>query len=82
MTIDTTPSAAPASRPIPITVLCVLSAIGAVFVIPMIFSDAARSIGTWYPPYLALSALIGTACTVGFWLMRKWPPTSTSRCSS
>ena len=71
MTIDTTPSAAPASRPIPITVLCVISAIGAVFVIPLIFSDAASAIGAWYPPYLALSALIGAACTVGFWLMRK-----------
>jgi hypothetical protein len=59
-------------RPIPITVLCVLSALGAVFVIPMIFSEVARSIGAWYPPYLGLSAVIGAACTVGFWLMRRW----------
>ncbi|HXP03204.1 MAG TPA: hypothetical protein VN808_03720 [Stellaceae bacterium] len=72
MTTDSTPSAASAGRPIPITILCVLSAIGAVFVIPVIFTDAARSIGAWYPPYLAASAIIGAACTVGFWLMRRW----------
>jgi len=34
--------------------------------------NAARSIGAWYPPYLAASAIIGAACTVGFWLMRRW----------
>src|SRR5271163_3148309 len=72
MTTDSTPSAAPAGRPIPITILCVLSAIGVVFVIPLIFTDATRSIGAWYPPYLAASAVIGAACTVGFWIMRKW----------
>src|SRR5277367_6366623 len=72
MTTDSAPSAAPAGRPIPITILCILSAIGVVFVIPLIFSDAARSIGAWYPPCLAASAIIGAACTVGFWLMRRW----------
>jgi hypothetical protein len=49
-----------------------VSAIGVVFVIPMIFGDAARSIGAWYPPCLAASGIIGAACTVGFWLMRRW----------
>jgi hypothetical protein len=72
MTIDTTPSAAPTGRPIPITILSVICAIGALFTIPLIFSEAARSIGGWYPPCLAFSAVIGLACTVGFWLMRKW----------
>ena len=72
MTTDSSSSAAPAARPIPITVLCIFSALGVVFVIPMIFSEAAQSIGAWYPPCLALSAVVGGACTVGFWLMRRW----------
>ena len=66
-------SASPGSqRPIAITVLCVISAIGVVVVVPLVFSDAARAIGDWYPPYLALTGIIGAVCTVGFWLMRKW----------
>jgi hypothetical protein len=72
MTIQSAPDAAPMGRPVPITVICVLGAIGVVLVIPMIFSEAARLIGAWYPPFLALSAVIGAACTVGFWLMRRW----------
>jgi hypothetical protein len=72
MTTDSSPSAAQMGRPIPITVLCVLSALGVLFVIPMIFSDVAWSIGAWYPPCLALSAVVGAACTAGFWLMRRW----------
>jgi hypothetical protein len=72
MTTDSSPSTAQMGRPIPITILCVLSAIGVLFVIPMLFSQAAWSIGAWYPPCLALSAIIGAVCTVGFWLMRRW----------
>jgi hypothetical protein len=62
----------PTGRPVPITIVCVVCAIGVVFAIPMIFSETARSIGAWYPPSLAASAIIGAACTVGFWLMRRW----------
>jgi len=60
------------TRPVPITVICVISFIGALLVVPMIFSEIARSIGGWYPPLLAISALIGLACTIGLWMMRKW----------
>jgi len=60
------------TRPVAITVICVLGFIGAVFAIPMIFSDIARQIGNWYPPYLALSSVIGLACMVGLWNMKKW----------
>ena len=42
------------------------------FTIPLIFSEEAASIGAWYPPFLAASAAVGAACTVGFWLMRRW----------
>ena len=72
MTTDSSPSAVPAGRPVPITVICIVCAIGALFVIPILFSEAAGAIGAWYPPTLALSGIIGAACTVGFWFMRRW----------
>lgn len=72
MTIESASGTAPMGRPVAITVLCILSAIGVLFTVPLIFSGAAAMIGAWYPPYLVFSALIGAACTVGFWLMRRW----------
>src|SRR5262249_11980911 len=70
----TTPSRPPlpAVRPTAITVICILGIIGAVFTIPLIFTDIARQIGAWYPPYLAFSAVIGGICMFGFWKMRRW----------
>jgi hypothetical protein len=62
----------PPRRPIPITIICIVFAIGALFAIPLIFSQAARSIGAWYPPYAAFGVAVGLASTVGLWLMRKW----------
>ena len=59
-------------RPTAITVICVLAFIGAAFTIPLIFSDIAGQIGSWYPPYLGLSAIIGLVCMVGLWQMKKW----------
>ena len=59
-------------RPTAITVICVLGFIGAAFTIPLIFSDIAGQIGSWYPPYLGLSAIIGLVCMVGLWQMKKW----------
>ena len=59
-------------RPTAITVICVLGFIGAAFTIPLIFSDIARQIGSWYPLYLGLSAIIGLVCMVGLWQMKKW----------
>ena len=59
-------------RPTAITVICVLGFIGAAFTIPLIFSDIARQIGNWYPPYLGLSAILGLVCMVGLWQMKKW----------
>jgi hypothetical protein len=63
---------ATSERPIAITIICVLGFIGAALVIPVIFSDVARSIGAWYPPYLALSAVVGFVCMIGLWKMLKW----------
>ena len=59
-------------RPTAITVICVLGFIGAAFTIPLIFSDIAGQIGSWYPLYLGLSAIIGLVCMVGLWQMKKW----------
>ena len=73
MTMQSSPSPGVVrGRPVPITIICVISAIGLVFAIPLIFSDAARAIGAWYPPFLAIATVIGAICTVGFWLMKKW----------
>lgn len=60
------------SRPTAITVICVIGFIGGLFTIPLIFTDIARNIGAWYPPYLAFSAVVGFVCMVGFWKMRRW----------
>ena len=60
------------SRPTSITVICIVGLIGAVISVPFIFSPIAGAIGAWYPPYLALSSIIGAICMVGFWNMKKW----------
>lgn len=59
-------------RPTAITIICVLGFVGAAVTLPMIFSNEARQIGSWYPPYLALSSVIGFGCMLGFWRMKKW----------
>ena len=59
-------------RPSSITFICVLGFIGAILTVQLVFSSAARQIGSWYPPYLAFSALIGLVCMIGLWLMKKW----------
>ena len=59
-------------RPGIITGVCIVGFIGALLVVPVIFSDIAKSIGTWYPPYLAFSALVGLICMIGLWMMKKW----------
>ena len=68
--IETT--TASASRPTVITVICVIGFIGGLFTIPLIFTDIARNIGAWYPPYLAFSAVVGLSCMIGLWKMRRW----------
>jgi len=59
-------------RPTSITVICVLGFIGAAFSIPLIFSDVARQLGSWYPPFLGLMSALGLACMIGLWKMKKW----------
>ena len=59
-------------RPGIITVICIIGFIGALIAIPMAFSEIASSIGAWYPPYLAFSAMVGLVCMIGLWMMKKW----------
>jgi hypothetical protein len=68
--IETTTTTVP--RPTAITVICIIGFIGGLFTIPLVFTDIARNIGAWYPPYLAFSAVVGFVCMVGLWKMRRW----------
>ena len=61
-----------AKRPTSITVICVIGFIGILITVPLIFSPVAQQVGSWYPPYLGVSAVIGLACMVGLWMMKKW----------
>ncbi len=60
------------TRPTSITVICVIGFLGGLLSIPMIFSSMAQEVGAWYPPYLGFSTIVGVACMVGLWKMRKW----------
>ena len=66
------PFAAAKGRPVIITIICILAFIGVLFAIPLIFSSYASQIGSWYPPFLAVSTLVGLVSLIGFWLMRLW----------
>ena len=59
-------------RPTSITTICVIGFLGALISVPLVLSDVARQVGYWYPPYLGLSAVIGLACMVGLWMMKRW----------
>jgi len=59
-------------RPIAITVICILGFGGAVLSIPMVFSDIARQIGFWFPPYSGSIAAISLICMIGLWFTKKW----------
>ncbi len=59
-------------RPIAITVICILGFIGAALSIPMVFSDIARQIGDWFPPYSGSIAAISLVCMIGLWFTKKW----------
>ena len=62
----------PQKRPVAITVICVLGFIGVAIAVPLAFTGVARLVGSWYPPYLLLSAGMGLICMIGLWKMKKW----------
>jgi hypothetical protein len=59
-------------RPISITVICVIGFIGALMAVPLIFSPIAQQIGFGYQLYIGLSSIMGLACMIGLWMMKKW----------
>jgi hypothetical protein len=59
-------------RPLAVTIICVVMGLGSLVVIPFFFSGFVWKIGTWYPPYLAASAVLGFVCMLGLWKMRRW----------
>jgi hypothetical protein len=61
-----------AKRPTSITVICILGFIGALISVPVVLSPLAQQVGSWYPPYLGLSIVVGFACMIGLWMMKKW----------
>ena len=69
---STSPASGAARRPAAITVICILGLIGAVGAVWILGSGIARQVGSWYPPYLSVSAVIGGVSLFGFWRMRRW----------
>ena len=62
----------PHKRPIAITIICIIGFIGAALTLPLFFSDVMRTLPSWYPALLGVSAVIGLACMIGLWMMQKW----------
>ena len=59
-------------RPVIITVLCIMAFLGLIGGVFLVFMDISRSIGAWYPPYLAVCIILGLICFIGLWKMKKW----------
>lgn len=59
-------------RPVPISIICLIGFCGALFTIPLILSDLAAAVGTWYRPYLAFSSIVVFVCMLGLWNMKRW----------
>jgi hypothetical protein len=66
------------NRPTAITVICILGFIGAVLVIPLYMiamvalSSLDLGVGPWHVFYTGLSFVVGLACMIGLWRMKKW----------
>lgn len=59
-------------RPVSITVICIIGFLGIALSIPLIFLDTTANIASWYPPYLVASVIVGLACFIGLWKLKKW----------
>jgi hypothetical protein len=66
------PRALAGSRPTAIAVICVVGIIGALFPIPLIFTNWAGSVGVPFQLFLALRSIVPIVCMVGLWQMRRW----------
>jgi hypothetical protein len=59
-------------RPIAITIVCVIGFLGLIPAVWVTFSEAARNVGPWYPPFMGVSMMVGLASFAGLWMMRRW----------
>jgi hypothetical protein len=59
-------------RPTVITVICLMGFVGALISVALIFSPIAQQAGRWYPAYLGFASVVGLACMIGLWMMKKW----------
>ena len=59
-------------RPIAITIICIMGFVGAALTIPMLFSEIALQIGTWFPPYSVFITAISLVCMIGLWFTKRW----------
>ena len=62
----------PGTRPTSITVVCILGFLGAAVTVPLLFAPTTRALAAWYPPYLGATAVVGFACMIGLWKMKRW----------
>jgi hypothetical protein len=62
----------PHERPILIIIICVIGFFAAALSVPAFFMVAMLSLPPWYPVLLGISTVIGLACLIGLWMMRKW----------
>ena len=46
--------------------------IGTALSIPMVFSEIAKQIGSWFGPYAGFVTIANLICMIGFWRTRKW----------
>ncbi len=61
-----------ANRPTSISVICAIGFFGSLISLPVILSPTIQQIGSWFPSYLLFSVIVGVACMVGLWSMKKW----------
>ncbi len=61
-----------APKNIAITAICIIGIVNVTQMINLIFSPMAKNLGTAYPLYFTLSAIISLACIAGLWCLKKW----------
>src|SRR6218665_1996893 len=61
-----------ASRLVAITFVCTVAFVWASLSIPFIFFSGSKTIGGWYPPYLAFTVVASYVSAFGIWSMKKW----------
>lgn len=62
-------------RPTAVTVICIIGFIGVALSVLLFLTPTLAQIGElypWYPPYLAVSIVVGLISMVGMWMMKKW----------